>query len=103
MRPPRRFLDGLVAKGSVALDGVSLTVAEVVRDRFSVALVPTTLAETTDRVMATEVTAQWWHAEDPADWNAAHSSVLGAMTSAFAGHHSLALPQGRTRAFEIGA
>jgi 3,4-dihydroxy 2-butanone 4-phosphate synthase/3,4-dihydroxy 2-butanone 4-phosphate synthase/GTP cyclohydrolase II len=47
IRPPRRFLDGLVAKGSVALDGVSLTVAEVVRDRFSVALIPATLADTT--------------------------------------------------------
>jgi 3,4-dihydroxy 2-butanone 4-phosphate synthase len=47
VRPPARTLDDLVAKGSVALDGVSLTVAEVVRDRFSVALVPTTLAETT--------------------------------------------------------
>jgi 3,4-dihydroxy 2-butanone 4-phosphate synthase len=40
-------MDDLVAKGSVALDGVSLTVAEVARDRFSVALIPTTLAETT--------------------------------------------------------
>jgi 3,4-dihydroxy 2-butanone 4-phosphate synthase len=47
IRPPRRFLDGAVAKGSVAVDGVSLTVAEVVRDRFSVALIPTTRAETT--------------------------------------------------------
>jgi 3,4-dihydroxy 2-butanone 4-phosphate synthase/3,4-dihydroxy 2-butanone 4-phosphate synthase/GTP cyclohydrolase II len=44
---PRRFLDDLVPKGSVAVDGVSLTVAEIVRDRFSVALVPATLAETT--------------------------------------------------------
>jgi len=47
VRPPVRFLDDLVPKGSVALDGVSLTVAEVVRDRFSVALIPTTLTETT--------------------------------------------------------
>jgi 3,4-dihydroxy 2-butanone 4-phosphate synthase len=47
IRPPRRFLDEVVAKGSVAVDGVSLTVAEVVRDRFSVALIPTTRAETT--------------------------------------------------------
>ena len=47
VRPPERLLEDLVAKGSVALDGVSLTLAEVVRDRFSVALVPTTLAETT--------------------------------------------------------
>jgi 3,4-dihydroxy 2-butanone 4-phosphate synthase/3,4-dihydroxy 2-butanone 4-phosphate synthase/GTP cyclohydrolase II len=37
----------LVPKGSIAVDGVSLTVAEVGRDRFSVALIPTTLAETT--------------------------------------------------------
>jgi 3,4-dihydroxy 2-butanone 4-phosphate synthase/3,4-dihydroxy 2-butanone 4-phosphate synthase/GTP cyclohydrolase II len=47
IRPPRRFLDEIVAKGSVALDGVSLTVAEVLADRFSVALVPVTLTETT--------------------------------------------------------
>lgn len=53
----------------------------------------TTLAETTDRVMATEVTAQWWHAEHPADWDTAHATAITAMTSAFAGHHSLALQQ----------
>jgi 3,4-dihydroxy 2-butanone 4-phosphate synthase len=46
IRPPRRFLDEIVAKGFVAVDGVSLTVAEVIRDRFSVALIPLTLAET---------------------------------------------------------
>ncbi len=37
----------LVQKGSIAVDGVSLTVADTGRDRFSVALIPTTLAETT--------------------------------------------------------
>ncbi len=47
VRPPERYLAELVAKGSVAVDGVSLTVAEVVRDRFSVALVPSTLVATT--------------------------------------------------------
>src|SRR5215471_16765609 len=47
IRPPRRFLDDIVAKGFVALDGVSVTVAEIVRDRFSVALIPITLRETT--------------------------------------------------------
>ena len=47
LRPPPRFLESLVAKGSVAVDGVSLTIAEVHRDRFSVALVPVTLAATT--------------------------------------------------------
>jgi 3,4-dihydroxy 2-butanone 4-phosphate synthase len=47
IRPPKRFLDGIVAKGFVAVDGASLTVAEVLTDRFSVALIPITLAETT--------------------------------------------------------
>lgn len=47
IRPPKRFLDEIVAKGSVAVDGVSLTVAEILTDRFSVALIPITLAETT--------------------------------------------------------
>jgi 3,4-dihydroxy 2-butanone 4-phosphate synthase len=37
----------LVPKGSIAIDGVSLTVADMGRDRFSVALIPTTLIETT--------------------------------------------------------
>lgn len=46
IRPPRRFLDDLIPKGSIAVDGVSLTIAELLSDRFSVALVPITLAET---------------------------------------------------------
>ena len=37
----------IVPKGSVALDGVSMTVADVQPGRFSVALIPTTLRETT--------------------------------------------------------
>jgi riboflavin synthase len=37
----------LVPKGSVAVDGVSLTVVEVGADRFSVALIPHTLKQTT--------------------------------------------------------
>lgn len=47
IRPPKRFLDDLVAKGSVAVDGVSLTVAELLADRFSVSLIPITMTETT--------------------------------------------------------
>jgi 3,4-dihydroxy 2-butanone 4-phosphate synthase len=47
IRPPKRFLDEIVAKGFVAVDGVSLTVAELLADRFSVALIPATLGETT--------------------------------------------------------
>lgn len=44
---PGSLTAGLVAKGSVAVDGVSLTVVEVVEDRFSVALIPHTLENTT--------------------------------------------------------
>jgi 3,4-dihydroxy 2-butanone 4-phosphate synthase/3,4-dihydroxy 2-butanone 4-phosphate synthase/GTP cyclohydrolase II len=47
IRPPERILSHFVPKGSVTVDGVSLTVAEIVRDRFSVALVPSTLDRTT--------------------------------------------------------
>jgi 3,4-dihydroxy 2-butanone 4-phosphate synthase/3,4-dihydroxy 2-butanone 4-phosphate synthase/GTP cyclohydrolase II len=47
LRAPGRALESLVAKGSVAVDGVSLTVAEVHRDRFAVALIPLTIAATT--------------------------------------------------------
>ncbi|MYW95520.1 riboflavin synthase [Amycolatopsis rubida] len=37
----------VVEKGSIAVDGVSLTVASIAEDRFSVALIPTTLEATT--------------------------------------------------------
>jgi 3,4-dihydroxy 2-butanone 4-phosphate synthase len=47
IRPPERFLRRLAAKGSIAVDGASLTVAEVLRDRFSVVLIPATLQQTT--------------------------------------------------------
>jgi len=47
LRPPARFLESLVPKGSVTVDGVSLTVADLQRDRFAIALVPVTLTSTT--------------------------------------------------------
>ncbi|MET9269902.1 3,4-dihydroxy-2-butanone-4-phosphate synthase [Kribbella sp. NPDC003557] len=47
IKPPDRLLARLVAKTSVAIDGVSITVAEVLKDRFSVVLVPNTLVKTT--------------------------------------------------------
>ena len=37
----------MATKGSVAVDGVSLTLVDVTRDSFAVALIPFTLAETT--------------------------------------------------------
>jgi riboflavin synthase len=44
---PADVLRYCVAKGSVTVDGVSLTVAELAEDAFAVALVPHTLAATT--------------------------------------------------------
>lgn len=41
------FADQLVPKGSVAIDGVSLTVVDVAADGFDVVLIPHTLKETT--------------------------------------------------------
>ena len=46
IRAPKRFLEEVVSKASLAVDGVSLTVAEVGPDRFSVALIPVTRRET---------------------------------------------------------
>jgi riboflavin synthase len=46
-RAPELLVAQLVPKGSVAVDGVSLTVVTVERGRFSVALVPHTLEVTT--------------------------------------------------------
>lgn len=47
IRPPADLMDYLVPQGSVAVDGVSLTLAAVHADRFEVALIPTTLVLTT--------------------------------------------------------
>ena len=44
---PAELLKPIASKGSIAVDGVSLTVVEVERERFSVALIPHTLAATT--------------------------------------------------------
>ena len=44
---PTTLAELMVAKGSVAVDGISLTLVNVERDRFSVALIPHTLAMTT--------------------------------------------------------
>lgn len=41
--PPAELLDYIVPKGSIAIEGVSLTIASVDGDSFDVALIPTTL------------------------------------------------------------
>lgn len=47
LRPTQDLMRCIIEKGSVALDGVSLTVAAVGDDWFEVALIPTTLELTT--------------------------------------------------------
>lgn len=46
-RVPRELSRQMASKGSIAVDGVSLTLVEVTDDHFSVALIPHTLAVTT--------------------------------------------------------
>jgi riboflavin synthase alpha subunit len=47
--PPEAVIRYLVPKGSIAIDGVSLTIVEVGRTSFQVALIPHTLEVTTLR------------------------------------------------------
>ena len=47
LRAPAPLLPFIAAKGSIALDGVSLTVNTVESDRFSINLIPHSLQETT--------------------------------------------------------
>lgn len=47
IKPPDEFLDEIVPRGSVSLDGISLTVASVEGKTFKVALIPHTLEVTT--------------------------------------------------------
>ena len=53
----------------------------------------TTLEPTHDRVMATSMTAQWWHSDSPGDWQSSYDDALSTITDVFAAHHSLALQQ----------
>jgi riboflavin synthase len=46
-KAPQRMMRQMAEKGSVAVDGVSLTLVSVAADRFSVALIPHTLENTT--------------------------------------------------------
>lgn len=46
LRPESHLLPYVIPKGSIAIDGVSLTVAELGDDRFTIALIPTTLQRT---------------------------------------------------------
>ena len=47
LRAPRELMRFVASKGSVALDGVSLTVNEVTDETFAVLIIPHTLSVTT--------------------------------------------------------
>lgn len=47
IKTDREFAQYVIPKGSIAIDGVSLTIAAVKGDEFSIALIPTTLSLTT--------------------------------------------------------
>ncbi len=55
----------------------------------------TTLAETTDRVLATAIDAQWLHtgSEPRHDWDTSYAKARAALLTAFADTHSLSLQQ----------
>jgi urate oxidase len=57
------------------------------RDRY------TTLAETTDRILATEVDARWRHLSDTTDWAESFEKAKDAMVNAFVNTYSLSLQQ----------
>jgi riboflavin synthase len=42
-----KLLDSIVSKGSIAIDGISLTVVDINYDKISLALIPYTLTHTT--------------------------------------------------------
>lgn len=46
IKTDRKILDGIVEKGSITIDGISLTVAGVTHDSFKVSIIPHTLKET---------------------------------------------------------
>ena len=53
----------------------------------------TTLAETTDRILATEVSARWRYRGLDLDWAAAFAAARAALLDAFGGTHSYSLQQ----------
>ncbi|WP_067814413.1 factor-independent urate hydroxylase [Nocardia inohanensis] len=53
----------------------------------------TTLRETRDRVLATEVNAQWRHSGENAEWDKTYEVVKRCLLQAFADTHSLSLQQ----------
>lgn len=64
-RAPEEVARYIVPKGSIAVDGISLTVVEPVRDTFGVAIIPETLARST------------LNGKRPGDWVNLEADVIG--------------------------
>jgi urate oxidase len=73
--------------GLVLLKSTGSEFSGFLRDRY------TTLPETTDRILATEVTARWRYAQSDLDFGRLFDGVRTALVSTFASLHSLALQQ----------
>ncbi|KNB53430.1 factor-independent urate hydroxylase [Streptomyces caatingaensis] len=81
---------GEVVSGLTGLVVLNSTASEFhgyVKDRY------TTLPETRDRVLATEVNARWRYAGTDVDWDAAHALAREQLLHAFAGTYSYSLQQ----------
>jgi urate oxidase len=74
-------------KDLVLLKSTGSEFAGFLTDRY------TTLAETTDRILATSLNARWRYSGDQADWDAAFCQVREILIERFAQVHSLALQQ----------
>jgi len=73
--------------GLVLLKSTGSEFSGFLKDRY------TTLAETTDRILATSLTARWLYASHPASWGDTHARIRQLLIERFAGVHSLALQQ----------
>jgi urate oxidase len=95
---------GEVRTATVTFDGTAATVVSGVTDlvllnstgsEFAgfIADGYTTLAPTTDRILATAVTARWRHASDATDWGASYAAVRSALVGGFVETYSRSLQQ----------
>jgi urate oxidase len=73
--------------GLVLLNSTDSEFHGFIRDEY------TTLAETSDRILATAVSATWRHGGSAADWAASFAGARDALVGAFVRSHSLSLQQ----------
>ncbi|WP_406232213.1 factor-independent urate hydroxylase [Nocardia sp. NBC_01009] len=74
-------------KNLVVLNSTGSEFHGYIKDKY------TTLREAYDRVLATEVNAEWRHIAVPDDWDKSYLTARGCLLEAFAETHSLSLQQ----------